>query len=225
MMLLVGFAMFGAIFYGALYLQNIQGYSALQAGVRTLPWTLMILAVAPVAGRLSTRIGVRVLATVGMLLLGLGLVGLAHLHAGSPYSSIWPYFVSCGVGTALAMPTLSAAAMGAIPAAKSGVASGVLNTARQVGGALGIAVLTAVAAGRIATSWDQFVATVPAPLRGQAGQLLAVRRRRPTRADRPARRPRRPRGCEHRRSCPGSTPPCGRRRGCACSLPRSRCSV
>jgi EmrB/QacA subfamily drug resistance transporter len=170
-MLLVGFGMFGAIFYGALYLQNIQGYSALQAGVRTLPWTLMILIVAPPAGRLNARIGARLPASLGLLLLGLGLLGLAHRSADSPYSSIWPYFVLCGIGAALAMPTISATAMGAIPPVKAGVGSGVLNTARQVGGALGIAVLTAVATGRISDSWNQFVATVPAPLRGQVGHL------------------------------------------------------
>ncbi len=186
-LLLVGFAMFGAIFYGALFLQNIQGYSALQAGVRTLPWTLMILLVAPVAGRLGSRVGPRVPSAVGMLLLTLGLLGLAHLDANSPYSSIWPFFVSCGVGTALAMPTLSAAAMGAIPAAKAGVASGVLNTARQVGGALGIAVLTAVAAGRISSNWDRSsrrAGTTASP----GGAVAAACRRRAARADRPARR-------------------------------------
>jgi EmrB/QacA subfamily drug resistance transporter len=169
--LLIGFAMFGAIFFGALFLQNIQGYSALQAGIRTLPWTLMILVVAPLAGRLGARIGPRAPAATGMLLVGFGLSGLARLEATSPYSSIWPYFVACGIGTALAMPTLSAAAMGAIDAKKAGVASGVLNTARQVGGALGIAVLTAVAAGRINTSWDQFVTGLPVPLRDHAARL------------------------------------------------------
>jgi EmrB/QacA subfamily drug resistance transporter len=169
--LLVGFAMFGAIFYGALFLQNIQGYSALAAGARTLPWTLMILIVSPIAGRLSGRIGARIPAAVGMLLVGIGLAGLARLQANSPYSSIWPCFVLAGVGTALAMPTLSAAAMEAIPSAKAGIASGVLNTARQVGGALGIAVLSAVATGRIAAHWSQFVSSVPPVLRTGAAQL------------------------------------------------------
>jgi EmrB/QacA subfamily drug resistance transporter len=171
-MLLVGFAMFGAIFYGALFLQNIQGYSALQAGVRTLPWTLMILVVAPIAGRLSAKVGARLPASTGMLLLGIGLTGLAQLEATSSYSAIWPFFVLCGVGTALAMPTLSAAAMGSIATDKAGVGSGVLNTARQVGGALGIAILTAIATGRITAHWHQFVTTtVPAGLRGQAARL------------------------------------------------------
>jgi EmrB/QacA subfamily drug resistance transporter len=173
-MLLVGFAMFGAIYYGALYLQNVQGYSALQAGLRTLPWTLMILVVAPIAGRVNSRIGARMPAAVGMLLVALGLIGLARLSATSAYSSIWPAFVLCGVGTALAMPTVSAAAMSAIASDKAGVGSGVLNTARQVGGALGIAVLGAVATGRIGARWDQFVAAVPPGLRIQAAHLAPL---------------------------------------------------
>jgi hypothetical protein len=168
---LVGFAMFGAIFYAALFLQNVQGYSALQAGVRTLPWTLMILVVAPLAGRLSARVGARAPATVGMLLLAAGMAGLARLEAASGYSSIWPCFLLCGVGTALTMPTVSATAMGAIASQKAGVASGVLNTARQVGGALGIAVVSAVAAARITAHWNDFVATVPAALRAPAARL------------------------------------------------------
>jgi EmrB/QacA subfamily drug resistance transporter len=173
-MLLVGFAMFGAIYYGALFLQNIQGYSALQAGVRTLPWTLMILVVAPFAGRLSGRIGPRLPAALGMLLVAVGLAGLARLSATSPYSSIWPCFLLCGIGTAMAMPTLSAAAMGAIRREKAGVASGVLNTARQIGGALGIAVLGAVATGRITAHWNQFISGIPAALQAPAAQLTGL---------------------------------------------------
>jgi hypothetical protein len=168
---LVGFAMFGVIFYGALYLQNVQGYSALQAGVRTLPWTMMILLVAPFAGRLSGAIGARAPATAGMLLLAAGLAGMARLDADTAYSSIWPLFVLCGIGTALAMPTVSATAMSAIDAGKAGVASGVLNTARQVGGALGIAVLSAVASARTAARWDEFVRTVPETVRAQVARL------------------------------------------------------
>ena len=79
-MLLVGFAMFGAIYWGALYLQNIQGYSALQAGARTLPWTMMILFVAPIAGRLNARISARYLAAAGMVLLSGGMIGLTQLQ-------------------------------------------------------------------------------------------------------------------------------------------------
>ena len=184
-MLLVGFAMFGAIYWGALYLQNIQGYSALQAGVRTLPWTMMILFVAPIAGRLNARIGARYLATVGMALLSGGMFGLTQLQSDSPYSQIWPFFMLAGIGTALAMPTLSATAMGAIPSEKAGVASGVLNTARQVGGALGIAVLAAVATGRINARWSELISSVPPALHGPAtrlgplvdgGQLAAIHR-------------------------------------------------
>jgi EmrB/QacA subfamily drug resistance transporter len=170
-LLLVGFAMFGAIYWGALYLQ---GYSALQAGARTLPWTMMILFVAPIAGRLNARISARYLAAAGMVLLSAGMVGLTQLHADSPYSHIWPFFMLAGIGTALAMPTLSATAMGAIPQAKAGVASGVLNTARQVGGALGIAVLAAVATGRINARWDALISGIPPALHGPATKLVPL---------------------------------------------------
>ena len=173
-MLLVGFAMFGAIYWGALYLQNIQGYSALQAGARTLPWTMMILFVAPIAGRLNARISARYLAAAGMVLLSGGMIGLTQLHADSPYSHIWPFFMLAGIGTALAMPTLSATAMGAIPREKAGVASGVLNTARQVGGALGIAVLAAVATGRINARWDALISGIPPARHGLATKLLPL---------------------------------------------------
>ena len=172
--LIVGFAMFGAIFYGALFLQNVQGYSALGAGVRTLPWTLMILVVAPLAGRLNAVVSPHLPAAAGMLLVGAGLAGLSRLEAGTPYSGIWPYFVLCGVGTALAMPTLSAAAMGAIDAAKAGVGAGVINTARQIGGALGIAVLTAVATGRIGADWVAYVSALPAAVQGPAERLAPL---------------------------------------------------
>ena len=173
-LLLVGFAMFGAIYWGALYLQNIQGYSALQAGARTLPWTMMILFVAPIAGRLNSRISARYLAAAGMVLLSGGMIGLTQLQADSPYSHIWPFFMLAGIGTALAMPTLSATAMGAIPQEKAGVASGVLNTARQVGGALGIAVLAAVATGQINTRWTELISNVPVALHGPATRLAPL---------------------------------------------------
>ena len=173
-MLLVGFAMFGAIYWGALFLQNIQGYSALQAGARTLPWTMMILFVSPIAGRLNARVGARYLAAAGMALLSVGMLGLTQLQADSPYSHIWPFFTLAGIGTALAMPTLSATAMGAIPAEKAGVASGVLNTARQVGGALGIAVLAAVATGRITARWNDLTASLPPTLHHAAGRLVPL---------------------------------------------------
>jgi predicted MFS family arabinose efflux permease len=171
LILLVGFAMFGAIYYGALFLQNIQGYSALQAGVRTLPWMMMILVVAPLAGRLNGKVGARASATAGLLLLTVGRSGLARLAADSQHSSIWPWFVLCGVGTALAMPTVTAAEMGAVPAVKAGVASGVLNMARQVGGALGIACSAPWRPGASTPAGTSSSRSSRPPLRAQAERL------------------------------------------------------
>jgi EmrB/QacA subfamily drug resistance transporter len=144
--LLVGVALFGSLYFVTLYFQNIKGYSALEAGVRSMPMTLMIMFVAPIAGRLNGKTGPRPLMTVGMLLASAGMAGLAQLTASSSYNAIWPFFVMLGAGIALTMPALSGAAMSAVDPTKSGIASGVLNSARQIGGAVGIAVMGSVVA-------------------------------------------------------------------------------
>jgi EmrB/QacA subfamily drug resistance transporter len=143
---LVGVALFGSLYFVTLYFQNIKGYSALEAGVRSMPMTLIIMFIAPIAGRLNAKIGPRPLMTLGMLLATGGMAGLAQLTASSSYNHIWPYFVLLGAGISLTMPALSGAAMSAVDPAKSGIASGVLNSARQIGGAVGIAVMGSVVA-------------------------------------------------------------------------------
>lgn len=173
-MLLTGFVLFGTVYYMTLYFQNVKGLGALDAGLRTLPLTLMILVVAPTVGRINQRVGPRWVVTLGMTLVAGGMLGLTQLDVGSGYGAVWPFFVLVGTGIAMIMPTLSAAAMGAVEAAKSGVASGVLNTARQIGGALGIAVLGAVAAPRITDSWLGAAAQLPAPVAARADGLTEL---------------------------------------------------
>jgi EmrB/QacA subfamily drug resistance transporter len=151
--MLVGVALFGSLFFITLYFQNVKGYSAIEAGFRSMPMTLMILFVAPIAGRLGGRFGPRPLMTTGMVLATIGMAGLANLDVGSSYNAMWPFFAVLGAGIALTMPALSSAAMSAVDQRQSGIASGVLNSARQVGGAVGIAVMGSVVA-KIAA--DQF---------------------------------------------------------------------
>ena len=91
--MLVGVALFGSLYFVTLYFQNIQGYSALEAGVRSMPLTLMILFVAPIAGRLNAQFGPRPLMTFGMLLATVGMLGLTQLTA-RRYNHMWPFF-SC----------------------------------------------------------------------------------------------------------------------------------
>ena len=103
---LVGFAMFGIIYFLTLYMQNVRGYSALESGVRTLPMTLMVMLIAPIAGKLSTRIGPRPLMVGGMLVMSLGLASLTRLSIDASYwTVIFPSFIFVGAGVSMAMPT------------------------------------------------------------------------------------------------------------------------
>jgi EmrB/QacA subfamily drug resistance transporter len=142
--LIVTFAMLGQFFFMALYMQNILGYSPLEAGVRFLPATLMIVAVAPLAGRLMDRIGARWPIATGLVLVAFSLYWLTNIDVATTYGDIWPSFVLMGLGMALVMSPMTAAAMNAVSTDKAGVASGILSMSRMVGGTLGVAVLGAI---------------------------------------------------------------------------------
>ncbi len=145
-MLLVALAMFGVFFYVSLYVQQILGYSPVEAGASFLPATLLIAFLAPVVGRQSDRIGSRWLTGGGMLLLAVSLVLFSRLDTGSTYWAILPGLLVMGVGMAMTMTPTTAAAMSSVPRDQAGVGSAVLNSMRQVGGSLGIAVTGAIVA-------------------------------------------------------------------------------
>jgi EmrB/QacA subfamily drug resistance transporter len=142
--LLVSLGMFGVFFYVSLYVQNILGYSPTKAGATFLPMTLLIVVIAPLAGHFSDVIGSRWLMGVGMTLLGVG--GLLYQRIGV-HTSYWvllPPMLVGGVGMAMTMSPMTSAAMASVPIDKAGVGSGVLNSFRQVGGSLGIALMGAI---------------------------------------------------------------------------------
>jgi EmrB/QacA subfamily drug resistance transporter len=143
-MMLVALAMFGVFFFVSLFVQNILGYSATEAGATFLPMTLLIILIAPFAGRYSDRVGSRWLMGAGMVCVGVSLLIFSRLDMGSDFWSLLPGLLVGGVGMALAMTPTTAAAMGAVPVDKAGVGSAVLNSMRQVGGSLGIAVMGAI---------------------------------------------------------------------------------
>ena len=147
-MLLVALSMFGVFFFVSLYMQNVLGYSAVQAGAAFLPMTVLIILIAPIAGKLSDKHGSRGLMTVGMVLLGVQLLYLSQLEADSGFWNLLPGFLVGGLGMALAMTPTAAAATRAVPVHKSGVGSAVLNAMRQVGGSIGIALMGAIVAGQ-----------------------------------------------------------------------------
>ncbi len=146
--LLVSLAMFGVFFFVSLYMQNILGYSAVEAGATFLPMTVLIILVAPVAGKASDRFGSRWLMATGMTLTGVSLLLYAQLDAGSSFWNVLPGLLTGGIGMAMSMSPMTAAALSAVPVDKAGVGSGILNTFRQVGGALGIAIMGAILAER-----------------------------------------------------------------------------
>ena len=145
-MLLVALSMFGVFFFVSLYMQNVLGYSAVQAGAAFLPMTLIVILVAPIAGKASDRFGSRWLMTVGMVLLGVQLLYLSQLGTDATFWSLLPGFVVGGLGMSMTMTPTAAAATRAVPVHKAGVGSAVLNAMRQVGGSVGIALMGAIVA-------------------------------------------------------------------------------
>jgi EmrB/QacA subfamily drug resistance transporter len=170
---IVAFALAGSIFamflYLTLYIQNVLGYSPLQAGLRFLPTTLLSFAVAPIAGRLTVHVPVRILLGSGLALIGAGLFWMTAVDASSGWTTLIPGFVLTGIGVGLVNPPLASAAIGVVPAARSGMASGINSTSRQVGIATGIAGLGAIFQHSVTQG-----TTAALTRTGQAHQVLAA---------------------------------------------------
>jgi EmrB/QacA subfamily drug resistance transporter len=139
------FGVFGSIFLLAQFFQVTQGYSALEAGLRTLPWTGMPLIVAPIAGLLSDRIGSRPLMATGLALQAGAIAWLASVSApGVPYGELVVPFAMAGIGMSLVFAPAANAVLAAVRPEQAGQASGATNAIREVGGVLGVAVLATV---------------------------------------------------------------------------------
>jgi EmrB/QacA subfamily drug resistance transporter len=145
-MLMTALSMFGVFFFVSLYMQNILGYSAVQAGAAFLPMTILIILFAPLAGKASDQFGSRWLIASGMTLLAVQLFYLSRLGADATYWTLLPGLLIGGLGMSLTMTPSTAAATRAVPVAKAGVGAAVLNACRQVGGSIGIALMGAIVA-------------------------------------------------------------------------------
>ncbi|WP_371518393.1 MFS transporter [Kitasatospora sp. NBC_01300] len=145
--LLMFLGMFGSIFLISQHLQSVGGYSPQEAGIRMLPWTGMPLIVAPIAGILADRFGGRPIVVTGLLLQGAGLAMYAAItgsSTGYDYAAEIPAVVICGIGMSLYFAPTAALVMDSVRPEEQGIASGANNALREVGGALGVAVLSAV---------------------------------------------------------------------------------
>jgi EmrB/QacA subfamily drug resistance transporter len=143
--LLMFFGMFGSIFLLSQYLQNVQGYSPLAAGVRTLPWTGMPMIVAPIAGALTDRVGGKPFLVAGLALQAIALAWMAAVISPSvPYTDMVAPFALAGIGMGLFFAPVATLIMSSVRLIEAGQASGANNAIRELGGVFGVAVLASI---------------------------------------------------------------------------------
>lgn len=140
-------AFYGVVFLQSLYFQQQRGATALETGLLFLPMTGLVALLNPLAARLMVRYGSVAMIAAGQLLMAVGLAGLWLLPAGAPPLLVALVMVPVGVGGSFTVPPIITLVMDHVPAQRAGTASGVINTARQVGGSLGVAIYGALLAG------------------------------------------------------------------------------
>jgi EmrB/QacA subfamily drug resistance transporter len=149
--LLVGASLFSMFFFISLYMQQVLGYGALKAGVSYLPLAVVIILAAGVASQLTTRIGFKPVLLAGMASIAAGLVWFAQVPTGGSYlSNLLGPMILAGVGLGLSFVPVTIAAVAGVRDRDAGLASGLINTSQQIGGALGLAVLATIANSRTA---------------------------------------------------------------------------
>ena len=174
---LMFFGMFGAIFLLAQFLQTVQHYSPLQAGLRTLPWTGMPIVVSPIAGIVADRIGGKPVVITGLLLQATGLAWLAAVSSPTvAYSTLLPAFIVSGTGMAMFFAPVATMVLGTVRREEEGIASGATNALRELGGVFGVAVLASVfsAHGGYTSGLDFVDGLRPAVAVGAVGVFLAA---------------------------------------------------
>jgi EmrB/QacA subfamily drug resistance transporter len=170
---LVFFSAMGVMFFTAFYLQLVRGYSPLQSGALMVPFAVAQLVFAPRSAAMVKRFGPKQVSAVGLMLVALGLSGFAFLGVDTPIWVVGALFFVIGVGMANVMPPATEAIMAALPREKAGVGSAVGNTIRQVGGALGVAMLGSVLSAVYRSAIADQVSGLPAAAREVAEKSVA----------------------------------------------------
>ncbi|WP_231509953.1 MFS transporter [Streptosporangium roseum] len=173
------FVLLGVIFFLMLYLQNVRGFTPVEAGVRTLPLSLATVVASPLGAALTGRFGARLSMPIGMMLQAVASFWMLTWDAHSSYAAMWPPFLALGLGVGMVMSASSDAIVGSAPARDAGVAGGVQATALQIGGALGTSVLISLVSGRTGSTLtgELIDAGVPASAAGgfeKAGDAVAM---------------------------------------------------
>lgn len=166
------FAMFGSLFLLTQYLQGVLGYTPLETGIRLLPMAAVMMIVAPTSARLVERLGTKIVVGAGLMSAAGGLLLASLLTAGSSYAEVLGSMVVLATGMALVMAPATESIMGSLPLAKAGVGSAVNDTTRQVGGALGVAVLGTLLAGTYSGQMRDAIAAAPNPVPGGLAAVI-----------------------------------------------------
>src|SRR4051812_4890193 len=154
-MLLLAAALFGLFYFCTLYLQQVLGYNALKTGVAYLPFSFAIISSSGVASRVAARVGPKPVLVGGLLVAAVGFALFTRLQAHGDYAgTVLPAMLVMGIGLGMSFVPITIAATSGVAAEDSGLASGLLNTTQQVGGSLGLAVLSAVSTSRITSALE-----------------------------------------------------------------------
>lgn len=184
---LLFFAMFGTTFLLTQHLQFVMEYTPLEAGVRLLPWAAVMLVVAPLSAKIAERVGTKIVVTAGLGVAALALLCFSTLpgsDASYPRDVVWR-MVLMALGMGLTMAPATESIMGSLPRAKAGVGSAVNDTTRQVGGALGVAIVSSVMSSLYVSRIDTVLAGRPVPadakavIEGSLGGALGVAKQLP----------------------------------------------
>jgi EmrB/QacA subfamily drug resistance transporter len=172
---LVFFALFGFIFLATQYLQFVLGYSAFEAGVRTLPFAFALMVLAPLSSKAVQWFGTKRVVVAGMVVFAGGLLVASTSTVDSGYGTVMLAMVLMGAGMGLAVAPATESIMGALPLHQAGVGSAVNDTSREVGGALGVAIVGSLLSSLYASNLDaKLPASVPGPVRDAAGQSVGA---------------------------------------------------
>jgi EmrB/QacA subfamily drug resistance transporter len=157
------FSLFGFVFVVTQYFQFVRDYSALEAGVRTVPFALFMASTAPIAAKLAERVGTKAVVTAGLVSMGIGFFVATTNGVDTPYSIIVLAMFFMGGGLGLIQAPATESIMGALPPAKAGVGSAVNDTARELGGTLGVAIVGSVFSSVYASRLGTNLAGTPVP--------------------------------------------------------------
>ena len=170
---LVFFCMFGFFFLLTQYFQLVLGYGTLEAGIKQLPFAAVMMVVAPNSPKFAARFGANVAVAIGLVGMSAGMFMFTLARTDTSYLQIVLVVMVMAAGMAMTIPTMTGSIMSAVPMGKAGVGSAMNDTTRELGGALGVAVLGSLVASRYDSEFSPALDLLPVPLQGQASQSLA----------------------------------------------------